>query len=345
MVGDSQNSCTFAAMNPLYHHIEQLLLSNPCVVIPQFGAFVAMDAPACYVESEQLFFPPVRHVRFNTDITADDGLLVSAVSRAEACSSSDAKRLIQTWILDLRQQLLTESQVDINSLGTLYQDEDGNLTFEACQSGITLPAYFGLDAFSMPRLSEHALRQQHQQQTSDEHITIHIHKRTLRNAIAIAACVVLCVVFSKPVSENMPQINWASLFVDSGSQETKVAKNHEPITPATPATPAVTQTANSQSQQLTANSQQQPSSIPCPSSLVSHPAFAIVVASATTQRNAEAYVLDLQQRGFTSAHIDSTGNIIRVILAEFPTETAAYNFNHQLHDSSEEFATSWVLSL
>ena len=45
-------------MIELAQHIEALLLENDCVIVPNFGGFVAHYAPATYVKEENLFLPP-----------------------------------------------------------------------------------------------------------------------------------------------------------------------------------------------------------------------------------------------------------------------------------------------
>ena len=49
-------------MKTLARHIEQLLLSNDCVIIPDFGGFVAHHVAATFDEQEQLFLPPHRTI-------------------------------------------------------------------------------------------------------------------------------------------------------------------------------------------------------------------------------------------------------------------------------------------
>ena len=53
-------------MIELAQHIEALLLENDCVIVPNFGGFVAHYAPATYVKEENLFLPPTRIIGFNS---------------------------------------------------------------------------------------------------------------------------------------------------------------------------------------------------------------------------------------------------------------------------------------
>ena len=55
-------------MIELAQHIEALLLENDCVIVPNFGGFVAHYAPATYVKEEHLFLPPTRIIGFNSQL-------------------------------------------------------------------------------------------------------------------------------------------------------------------------------------------------------------------------------------------------------------------------------------
>ena len=80
-------------MKELVKHIEILLLDHDCVVVPQIGGFVTCNAPAKYVEEENLFLPPIRTVGFNERLKADDGLLVRSYVEAYDCSDTEARAM------------------------------------------------------------------------------------------------------------------------------------------------------------------------------------------------------------------------------------------------------------
>ena len=63
-------------MIELARHIEILLLENDCVIVPELGGFIAHYQPAYYAESDNIYFPPMRTIGFNPQLTMNDGLLV-----------------------------------------------------------------------------------------------------------------------------------------------------------------------------------------------------------------------------------------------------------------------------
>lgn len=56
-------------------HIERLLLTHDCVILPKFGGFVLQTLPATYQEEEHLFRPMRKEVMFNVTLQHTDGLL------------------------------------------------------------------------------------------------------------------------------------------------------------------------------------------------------------------------------------------------------------------------------
>ena len=156
-------------MSELSQHIEALLLTHDCVVIPQLGAFVTQWIEASRADDEALLFPPQRSLRFNTSITTDDGLLVHSIRHTYRMAEADAKRKVQTLVLDLRQQLLADGQADFGALGQFTQDEDGVVAFESCSAGTVTPSYYGLDTIVFPRLQTAAKARSNRLGNAQEH--------------------------------------------------------------------------------------------------------------------------------------------------------------------------------
>ena len=82
-------------MIELERHIEILLLSNDCVIVPGFGGFTAHHIEARYAETEQLFLPPLRTLGFNPQLTMNDSLLALSYVEAYDISYPEALRRIE----------------------------------------------------------------------------------------------------------------------------------------------------------------------------------------------------------------------------------------------------------
>ena len=370
-------------MNELSRHIERLLLSHDCVVVPHFGGFVTLTTSAVREETEQLFFPPLRVVRFNPDLTEDDGLLIADVRTALRCTDTEAKRHIQSLVLKLRQQLLADGQVDFGTIGIFQQDEDGRVSFSPCQAGVVTPQLFGLDAFVMPKLTAAQRSGKHgsprralqAEEASDSRtITISINRRTLKNAVAAAAILVLCVLFSSPFDDSR-QSQQASILspdpvavqpqtfeveteavqpveaeVESKMPATEAAEIAEVLTEAAEAVAETKQTSAETKQAPATEQVQAPAEAPtkvAAEAEASQPEgnYCIVFSSNVSRKNAEHYVETLKGRGFTNARVFYNGKMNRVIVDGFLTQEEAYSKNAELHKLNEEYANTWVMAL
>ena len=69
-------------MNELSRHIEILLLDNDCVIVPDFGGFMAHHSPAELDKETGSFYPPQRTLGFNSQLTLNDSLLAQSYVEA-----------------------------------------------------------------------------------------------------------------------------------------------------------------------------------------------------------------------------------------------------------------------
>ena len=245
-------------------------------------------------------------------------------------------------VLNLRQQLLADNQVDFGTIGVFTQDEDGELSFSSCQAGVTTPRYYGLDVFTMPRLAtaQPSLRAPHHQgarvrkiRHSDD-ITIHISRRSLRNVFAAAAIALLCLLFSTPFE-----------LSDISSHQASVLPSMPSTTSPTEQTPPPQPTANQPASTETAPVEAQPVETASVEEAPAADNFCVVLASNVSRKNAEAFVTRLHDAGYAQARIHDNGKMLRVVVDGMTTETEAANLAHQMHTRGGEYAQAWVMKL
>lgn len=152
-MADCRIFTTFALVNELERHIEILLLSNDCVIVPDFGGFMAHQVDARYDDRDSMFLPPLRTVGFNPQLKMNDSLLAQSYVEAYDISYPEAIDRLANEVAEIRQRLENEGKYEINNIGTIYLNEDGNYTFEPCEAGILTPNYYGLGGFDMLPLS------------------------------------------------------------------------------------------------------------------------------------------------------------------------------------------------
>lgn len=180
-------------MLELARHIEVLLLSNDCVIIPDFGGFVAQYTPALYLADEQTFEPPRRELCFSPSLRRSDGLLSESYMVAHDVNYPEATLLVEQAVRDLEERLQRSGEVEFDGIGRLTLGQDGRLLFAGEESGVDAPDLYALPAArdivphataqkdSTPRVAACRPRK------TSVHYTLHINK-DLVNYLAAAVC-------------------------------------------------------------------------------------------------------------------------------------------------------------
>ena len=234
----SQKTRIFALVIELERHIEILLLSNDCVIVPDLGGFMAHHVSARYDEDDEMFLPPLRTLGFNPQLRINDSLLVQSYVNAYDISYPEALRRIEEETDELRQQLDAQGSYELPDIGLLTINSEGNLQFEPCEAGILSPEFYGFGGCEFITLKEaikqnkqansqeatvNSLRAQHadlqvgeeptadsQEPTLLEFITdddnderaIQIKMSWIRNAVAVAAAIVAFFIMATPIANS-----------------------------------------------------------------------------------------------------------------------------------------------
>ena len=136
-------------MNELSRHIEILLLSNDCVIVPGFGGFVAHHKVAEYDMEEKTFYPPQRVLGFNSQLVLNDSLLVQSYAEAYDLSYPEALRKIEKEVEEIKQQIEIEGEYKFRGIGTVSKTAEGYYDFEPCVAGLVSPGLYGFTSYIM----------------------------------------------------------------------------------------------------------------------------------------------------------------------------------------------------
>ena len=123
---------------------------------------MAHSISARYEEQEHLFLPPLRTLGFNPQLNINDSLLVQSYIEAYDISYPEALQRIEDEVEELKQHLKNEGSYELNDIGTLALNDDGNYVFTPCEAGILTPALYGLSSVEMNRLDALQPKQQPQ---------------------------------------------------------------------------------------------------------------------------------------------------------------------------------------
>lgn len=331
-------------MIELDRHIEILLLSNDCVIVPGLGGFMAHHVDARFDEADGTFLPPLRTLGFNPRLTMNDSLLVQSYIEAFDISYPEALRRIEAEVEELRQHLESEDCYELNGLGTLRLNNDGNLEFEPCEAGILTPNLYGLSTFElMPLATEEPKATDSNEETLDETVlteepadsAITIKMSWLRNAVAVAAAVLAFFMISTPISNNN-----ATLDVQQSAffklPQHHVSQDDDVLNPSTSATDSTT----CQEESIKASED-------IVEETIATPTYTIVMASQVTQRNAEIFIAQLNKADYTKARLQTSSktNMLRVVYGSYSSQEEAIDTLRSLRKQSKQFSDAWVLEV
>ncbi len=337
-------------MIELDRHIEILLLSNDCVIVPDLGGFMAHYVEAHYDERDHSFIPPMRTLGFNPMLKLNDSLLVQSYIEAYDLSYPEALRRIENEVAELKKILGMEGTYELNDIGRLSLNDEGKMIFSPCEAGILTPELYGLSSFEMKPLQktqpvlpvEPVMSDSEQEVIAEEPApepdveeesqqAIVIKMSWIRNAVAVAAAILAFFLLSTPITNsshlNMSNLNNVLLMgmlpKDTNMEMIDIKRRVPPVVK-----PSVVKPAQE--------------AVPAPKS--DDKRFCIVLASYVSQKNAEAFVSQLKKDGHAEAEIFMRNDVRRVIYGRFSSESDAYNKLQTLHNQ-KDFKEAWVMKI
>ena len=139
-------------------HIEELLHSYNCVIIPEFGGFVASDVPAQLNISKNIIEAPYKQIIFNKNLVQNDGLLANKMANANAENYEQSLSKIREFVIATKARLNNKERVEIQNVGFLYQDTESNIQFTQSKEHNFLAAAFGLPSIKLTPLANDVKR-------------------------------------------------------------------------------------------------------------------------------------------------------------------------------------------
>lgn len=370
----SKNNCTFADVIELNRHIEILLLSSDCVIVPDLGGFMTHHVDARYDDEDNMFVPPLRTLGFNPQLTMNDSLLAQSYIEAYDINYPEAIRRIEAEVTELKQQLYNDGFYEMTGIGVLSLNEDRHIVFEPCEAGLLTPSLYGLGAFEMLPLDEKTNSQIVQvatqlpitddstksirTTTKDGEKAIIVKMSWLRNA-AIAAAIIIFLLFTPTIINNIgtetqqPSMSEVDLLplpnkaVEPKKLDTSAVNiKHDSIE-----TPAVEENVSSADTTKTESADTNALKAEAIAKTTSEPiaeketGYCLVLASQVAQQGAENLVSQMKQHGYEDTRVNINRNVRRVVYGHYPSQDAAYQALNKLRNSSSDFDEAWVYKI
>ena len=181
-------------------HIERLLLTHDCVILPKFGGFVLQTLPATYQEEEHLFRPMRKEVMFNVTLQHTDGLLSESYMQTYGVDYRKAQLMLEEDIEALNVSLEQDKRITLGRIGTFSIGEEGQTIFTPGDADS-----YGLPSFHFPVLR--SLEEEREEvallagKKKKDVFYIPVSRKLIRVVAASAAAVALFFVVSTPVKE------------------------------------------------------------------------------------------------------------------------------------------------
>lgn len=223
-------------MISMIEHIEYLMLSNDCVVVPGFGAFIAQYTSSNNCAQNSTFTSPKRSISFNASINHNDGLLANSIAKKALIPYAEALKQIEKSTTICRQALSDGSEVPFGRLGFFISNAEGHIEFIPFHHELANDDFFGLQSFSFPTLVERNAQVATEETVSETYSEpeINIGRRNWfsHKAVQIAASIVMlvCLTFalSTPIIVDKPTHQLATLNVPTPTMpKHKVVKTEE----------------------------------------------------------------------------------------------------------------------
>jgi nucleoid DNA-binding protein len=275
-------------------YIKELLLLNDCVIIPEFGGFVANYKPAT-VENNQ-FFPPTKEIAFNNKLISNDGLLINYISEAEGIDYFSAKQKLDSFVEETMLNLEKNRNVYFEGVGYLHYDSRENLQFEPQLKQNLLVESYGLQNFSYEKLYQRQMPKPAIKVEYREPI-IFQQRKLKKLAIAIPLLIAMALI---PMKHNNEYLSKS----DMGMWET--------LTQSTPAAPVQVQ------EEIQAET-----TTPVVNTVTGEQKYFIIGGSFKSEENANKYIQQLKEQGYNGQNLGVFKGLNRVAMKGFASMNEA----------------------
>lgn len=142
------------------HYIAELLYRYNCVVVPEFGAFLANTTSARIDSKTRTLHPPSKNLSFNQQLTKNDGLLVSHIANAKKLPYEE----LLTEVIEVSKQwndkLHAGKSVFLEGIGKLWMGNEQKIQFSPEEGYNYLVSSFGFSSFNAAPVIREKLKEE-----------------------------------------------------------------------------------------------------------------------------------------------------------------------------------------
>ena len=339
-------------MVQLTKYIVQLLYQHDCVIIPDFGGFVAQYKPATLDGVTGFYSPPSKQILFNINLRNNDGLLTNQIAQDQDISFTKATRIIADFVMSVNKQLKEKKTFQFINLGTLFY-ENNALLFKQ-KSANFLGSSYGL-----PPINVNEFKSAESELIESSKVFDITHKIESNNSKWwVAAAIVPLLFYSAWIPlktdlfNNPSNFSYSDLNPFTYSKEVKSTDsfnkpNQNDVEISSKATTisnnkiidteVVENTADPSGNPLIIN--EKPT---YQTAETATPKYHVIVGCFGKQKNSSRLIKKLNKKGYKAYKLDVHKNLHRVALATYDQKEDA--ILAQIEIKKEEKMSSWVLT-
>jgi len=130
------------------HYIEELLYKYSCVVVPEFGAFLANSVPSKLNPSSKSILPPAKVISFNSKLSRNDGILVAHIAKAKQLPYEAILESVVETSSRWKDKIARGEKLKLNNIGVVVLNPENNMEFLPEHSTNYAVSSFGLAPIS-----------------------------------------------------------------------------------------------------------------------------------------------------------------------------------------------------
>ncbi|MFV0522810.1 MAG: SPOR domain-containing protein [Mangrovibacterium sp.] len=326
-------------------YIQELLLLNDCVIIPQFGGFVANYEPATVAGNS--FAPPSSSVSFNSKLNFNDGLLINQVSTEESIPYLSAKRRVESMVAEINYRLIEGESITIPAVGSLQYDDQRQLIFSPAKDvNLNINAY-GLSPFSYQSLLSEKLKSTMVERVDGKAIRPAVVKsKALRRTLWATPVLIalLAIPFHNEIhhlqESNVIQLNEAVESTTTSQKHDVVVADTNPVENS--AIENSTKTIQAENPKIEVATDTQDSTKTDPTTTAKYNSYFLIAGSFRNEANANSLVKKLRQEGFDAANIGVIKGLNYVSAGAYQTIEEAQKANLDFSKNNDGFSGSWI---
>lgn len=308
-------------------HISDLLYRYDCVIVPDFGGFVANYQPAKINSHTHTFTPPGKKLSFNRNLNSNDGLLANHLIDRYGVSYEDAMRSIGDCVKEYQIELNSGKRVLIENVGVLYLDENKNILFEPLSTVNYLSDAFGLEKFHVSPAKEE------QKVVAIRKVSkIRIHPGRIAAAIALPLFFIgSAMIFQSKSEGKYGQIQLSNLGFNKAARSYEIRKESQLPSENLEADKIFSMLIAEADERSFIHNEVKPE----------NEKWFVVGGCFSERSNARSFIKKLQAKGYPAKQIDHYKKLNAVAYKGFSNESDARDFLVMVKE--KENASAWLL--